>query len=54
LAPPPKQNYQTLSVLGEIHSVSGPEIKPAFEHAGTDSLDIREIAARQQSAATTR
>src|SRR5581483_2185948 len=39
--------HQALPVFAEIHPVSGPEIDPALEHAGTDSFDVREIAARQ-------
>jgi hypothetical protein len=47
LGPAAKQNHHAFPVFSEIHAVSGAEIDPALEHAGTDSFDVREIAASQ-------
>ena len=42
-----EQNDEAVSVLAEINAVAGPEIDAALEYAGTDTLDVREVALRQ-------
>src|SRR5579862_5021464 len=41
-----EQNDEAVSVLAEINAVAGPEIDAALEYAGTDTLDVREVALR--------
>jgi hypothetical protein len=41
-----QQNHQALTVPPEIHAVARTPVNPALQHAGTDRLDLRQIALR--------
>ncbi len=42
-----EQNDQPPAILAEINPVGRTKIDPQFEHAGTDALDVRDIAQGQ-------